>query len=187
MTGSALGFHRFARYPQQIAGIAYLEAIVRPIRWADLGDAAGLFQALRSPAGEQMVLQENMFIEKILPFGVMRTLDQAEMERYRAPFGDPEARLPTLVWPRQIPIDGEPADVVAVVERYAAALAKSQMPKLAIFGDPGAVGVGPARDLCRTWPNQREITVKGRHFLQEDSPDEIGRALATFVADVRRP
>ena len=183
--GSALGFHRFARYPDQIAGIAYMEAAVQPGRWSDLGDSAGMFQALRSPAGEQMVLEENFFVEKVLPGGVLRALSDDEMNHYRAPYRERDARLPTLVWPRQIPIEGEPADVHAVVEQYAASLSKSAVPKLAIFGDPGAILAGRARDFCHTWPNQQEITVKGRHFLQEDSPDEIGQALARFVARVR--
>lgn len=183
--GSALSFHRAARHPDQIAGIAYMEAVVKPGRWSDFGEAAGMFRALRSPAGERMVLDENIFVEKILPSGVLRTLGDEEMGRYRAPYREREARWPTLVWPRQIPIGGEPADVQAVVERYAAVLSKSAVPKLAIFGDPGAVLSGLARDVCRAWPNQQEITVKGRHFLQEDSPDEIGHALAHFVASVR--
>jgi haloalkane dehalogenase len=183
--GSALGFFRAMRFPKQIAGIAYMEAVVKPGRWSDFGDAAGMFQALRSPAGEQMVLDDNFFVEKMLPLGVLRTLSDEEMDHYRAPYHERAARWPTLVWPRQIPIDGEPAAVHAIVEQYAAVLAQSAVPKLAIFSDPGAVLGARARDVCRTWPNQHEITVKGRHFLQEDSPDEIGRALAHFVADVR--
>jgi haloalkane dehalogenase len=183
--GSALGFHRAARYPAQIAGIAYMEAVVKPGHWADFGDAGAIFRALRSPAGEQMVLDENFFVEKMLPMGVLRTLSHAEMDRYRAPYAGREARWPTLIWPRQIPIDGEPANVQAIVEQYAAVLATSSVPKLAIFSEPGAVLGARARDVCRTWPNQDEVTVRGRHFLQEDSPDEIGRAVARFVARVR--
>ena len=183
--GSALGFHRFGRYPEQIAGIAYMEAAVQPGRWSDFGESSGMFQALRSPAGEQMVLEDNFFVEKLLPAGVLRALSDDEMDRYRAPYRERDARLPTLVWPRQIPIEGEPADVHAIVEQYAASLSRSAVPKLAIFGDPGAILNGRARDFCRTWPNQQETTVKGRHFLQEDSPDEIGQALAHFVARVR--
>ena len=137
--GSALGFHRAVRYPDHIAGIAYMEAIVQPLHWSDFGDAAGMFQALRSPAGEQMVIEENFFVEKVLPSGVLRPLTDDEMAHYRAPYRERDARWPTLVWPRQIPIDGEPADVQAIVERYAAVLSQSAVPKLAIFGDPGFI------------------------------------------------
>jgi haloalkane dehalogenase len=183
--GSALGFFRATRFPDQVAGIAYMEAVVQPGTWSQFGQAAGMFQALRSPAGEHLVLDENFFVEKMLPLGVLRTLSDEEMAQYRAPYLEREARWPTLVWPRQIPIDGEPADVHAIVEQYAADLSRSSVPKLAIFAEPGAVLTSRARDVCRTWPNQQEITVKGRHFVQEDSPDEIGRAVARFVADVR--
>lgn len=179
--GSALGFHRAARYPQQIKAIAYLEAIASPRRWTDFGQAAGIFQALRSEKGERLILEQNFFVETILPQAVIRRLSDEEMAAYRAPFVEPSARLPTLVWPRQIPIEGEPADVTAIVENYATWLSKSPIPKLLILGDPGAIITGRTREYCRTWPNQREITVKGRHFLQEDSPHEIGRALADFV------
>ena len=182
--GSALGFHRAARYPQQIRAIAYLEAIATPRRWTDFGQAAAIFQALRSDKGERLIFEQNFFVETILPQAVIRRLSDEEMNAYRAPFVDPPARLPTLVWPRQIPIEGEPADVTAIVENYGAWLSKSPMPKLLILGEPGAIITGRTRDYCRTWPNQREITVKGQHFLQEDSPHDIGRALAEFVRAV---
>jgi haloalkane dehalogenase len=183
--GSALGFYRAARYPGHFKAIVYMEAIASPRRWDDFGNAAGIFRELRSEHGEQMVLEENFFVEGVLPRAIIRTLDAEEMATYRAPFRDRDARLPTLVWPRQIPIDGEPADVTAIVESYAAWLSQSDIPKLLVLGDPGAIVTGRTRDFCRTWPNQREITVKGRHFLQEDSPHEIGEALAKFVKSVR--
>lgn len=184
--GSALGFHRAYRHPQSIAGIVYMEAIVQPQRWEDFGEAGGIFRALRSPQGEPLVLEQNAFVERVLPSAILRTLSDQEMDRYRAPFIEREARLPTLVWPRQIPIDGEPADVTAIVERYAEWLSQSPIPKLLVAGDPGALipAAGPTRAFCQTWPNQTEVTVKGRHFLQEDSPDEIGFALAEFVKSV---
>ncbi|HET8920174.1 MAG TPA: haloalkane dehalogenase [Xanthobacteraceae bacterium] len=182
--GSALGFHRAARYPQQITAIAYLEAIASPRRWTDFGQAAAIFQALRSEKGERLIFEQNFFVETILPQAVIRRLSDEEMAAYRAPFVEPSARLPTLVWPRQIPVEGEPADVTAIVENYGAWLSKSAIPKLLILGDPGAIITGRTREYCRTWPNQREITVKGRHFLQEDSPHQIGRALAEFVRSV---
>ncbi len=183
--GSALGFHRAFRHPKQIAAIAYMEAIALPMRWEDFGEAAGIFQALRSDNGEQMILEDNFFVETILPHNVMRKLSEAEMAAYRAPYLEREARLPTLVWPRQIPVGGEPADVAAIVESYGKWLSRSPIPKLLVLGDPGAITRGRTRDFCRSWPNQREVTVKGGHFLQEDSPEEIGRALAGFVRDVR--
>lgn len=185
--GSALGFHRAFRYVQSIAGIAYMEAIVQPRRWEDFGEASGIFRALRSPKGEQLVLEQNAFIERVLPSAIIRTLSDKEMDHYRAPFTEREARLPTLVWPRQIPIEGEPADVTAIVERYADWLSQSPIPKLFVAGDPGALipAAGTTRTFCQSWSNQKEVTVKGRHFLQEDSPDEIGRALQDFVRATR--
>lgn len=184
--GSALGFHPAFRYPKQIKAIAYMEAIALPRRWEDFGEAADIFRALRSPRGEQMVLEQNLFVEMVLPRGVLRKLSEAEMAAYQAPYLERDARLPTLTWPRQIPIEGEPADVTAIVEQYGAWLAESTMPKLLILGDPGAIITGRTRDFCRAWRNQRELTVAGRHFLQEDEPDQIGIALAEFVQSVSR-
>lgn len=183
--GSALGFHRATRFPEQIAGIAHMEAIALPRRWDDFGEAAGVFKALRSPAGEEMVLGQNFFVEGMLPRATMRTLSDGEMTRYRTPFLARDDRLPTLTWPRQIPIEDDPADVTEIAERYAAFLASSPIPKLFVNGEPGAIVTGRTRDFCRSWPNQREVTVKGIHFLQEDSPHEIGAALAEFVKAVR--
>jgi haloalkane dehalogenase len=184
--GSALAFYRAMRHPEQIAGIAFLEAIVAPPRWPDLGEAADLFRALRSEQGEQLVLDQNLFVEMALPGGVLRTLSEEEMAAYRAPFQTPADRLPTLVWPREIPFDGEPADVQAIVEQYGAWLARSDVAKLHILGDPGATLTPEALAQCRSWPNRREVMVKGRHFLQEDSPHEIGAALAEFVQPFQR-
>jgi haloalkane dehalogenase len=127
-----------------------------------------------------------MFVERVLPGSVIRKMSDAEMAEYRRPFLDPgEARRPTLTWPRQIPIEGEPPDVVKVVGDYSTWLATSDVPKLFINADPGSILVGRQRELCRTWPNQQEVTVQGLHFLQEDSPDQIGRAVAAFVRHVR--
>jgi haloalkane dehalogenase len=185
--GSALGFHRAFRYPDQIKAIAYMEAIALPRRWEDFGEAGGIFRALRSQQGERMVLDGNFFVEMVLPRGVIRKLSDEEMAAYRAPYLEREARLPTLTWPRQIPIEGEPADVTAIVESYGTWLSRSAIPKLLILGDPGAIISGRTRDFCRTWRNQREVMVRGRHFLQEDSPDQIGVALAEFVKSVSEP
>jgi haloalkane dehalogenase len=183
--GSALGFHRAARYPKQIKAIAYMEAIAMPRRWEDFGEVASVFQGLRSPNGEQMILDGNFFVEGILPRSIFRKLSDQEMAAYRAPFLTREDRLPTLVWPRQIPIEGEPADVTAIVDSYGKALSQSTLPKLLIVGEPGAIVRGRTLEFCRTWLNQTEVTVKGMHFLQEDSPDEIGQALQDFVKSVR--
>jgi haloalkane dehalogenase len=180
--GSALGFHWANRHRQAIKGIAYMEAIVTPLRWNDWPDSArNMFKALRSPAGEDLILQRNAFIERILPASVMRQLTPAEMERYREPFDEPgESRRPMLTWPREIPIEGEPAEVTTVVNDYAAWLASSRVPKLFVNADPGAILIGRQREVCRRWPNQHEVTVKGSHFIQEDSPHVIGRAIADW-------
>lgn len=184
--GSALGFDWARRHPESVSGIAYLEALVRPTSWVEFPDQArGLFQALRSPAGEAMVLDQNLFVEQVLPAGILRTLTDEEMEWYRRPFARPgEDRRPTLTWPRQVPIDGEPPAVTQIVRQYADWLSSSSVPKLFIDGQPGLVLTGPGRDFCRTWPCQQEVTVPGLHFLQEDSPDEIGRAVADWAGAI---
>ena len=182
--GSALGFHWAYRNQDRVAGIAYMEALVRPVRWADWPDSAReFFQALRSPAGEEMVLEKNLFVEVLLPRAILRGLTDAEMAHYRKRYTQPgESRRPTLTWPRQIPINGEPADVVAIAEAYSAWMAASDLPKLFINAEPGSILVGEQREFCRAWPNQTEITVPGLHFIQEDSPDQIGEAVSDFVA-----
>jgi haloalkane dehalogenase len=181
--GSALGFHWARRHPERMKGVAYMEAIVRPVTWQEWPEAARkVFQGMRSPGGEEMVIQKNVFVERILPASVIRGLSAEEMEHYRTPYREAgESRRPTLTWPREIPVDGEPADVVRIVQEYGDWLSKSPIPKLFINADPGSILVGAQRDFCRRWPNQQEVTVRGSHFVQEDSPDEIGRALAAFV------
>jgi haloalkane dehalogenase len=184
--GSALGFHWAYRHPERVRAVAYMEAIVQPLSWTDWPEAARrIFQALRSPAGEQMVLQQNVFVERILPASVLRGLTEAEMAVYRKPYREAgESRRPTLTWPREIPIDGEPSDVVEIVRGYGRWLAGAPLPKLFVNADPGVILVGAQREFCRTWPNQREVTVRGSHFVQEDSPAEIGQAIADFLATV---
>jgi len=183
--GSGLGFHWARRHPEQVKGIAYMEAIVRPLEswdeWAE--PARKIFQAIRSPAGEEIILQKNVFIERILPSSIMRKLSEEEMSRYRARYVEPgESRRPTLTWPRQIPIGGEPKDVHDIAESYSKWLEQSDsVPKLFINADPGIVLIGAQREFARQLPNQEEITVKGLHFIQEDSPDEIGEAVARFI------
>jgi haloalkane dehalogenase len=181
--GSALGFDWARRHPDRVRALVYMEAIVRPVTWAEWPEAARkIFQLLRSPAGEDMILTKNVFVERILPASMLRGLTPEEMEHYREPFREAgESRRPTLTWPREIPNEGEPADVTALVDAYASWLAQSPLPKLFVNGTPGSILVGAQRDFCRTWPNQQEVAVKGSHFLQEDSPAEIGQALARFL------
>ena len=180
--GSALGFHWARRHPHRVRAIAYMESIVLPRRWQDLPEErVQIFKDLRSSLGEHMVLDENFFVEKLLPRLVLRPLNEAEMEAYRRPFPDRELRLPTLVWPSELPIEGEPADVVAIVEDYGQWMATSSVPKLFINAEPGSLLIGRSRDFCRAWPNQDEVSVRGIHFIQEDNPNEIGAALAEFL------
>jgi haloalkane dehalogenase len=184
--GSALGFYRAFRHPDQIKAIAYMEAIVQPRRWSDFPSGRdAMFRAMRSSQGERLVLDENYFIEVVLPKSIMRVLYNEEMEAYRAPYRDRESRLPLLQWPRELPIEGEPQDIVETVEAYGSWLATSSLPKLLITASPGALLVGRAREFCRSWPNQREVEVRGIHFIQEDSPDEIESALREFIARVQ--
>ena len=181
--GSALGFDWACRHRDAVKGIAYMEAIVRPVTWDDWPPPVRqVFQAFRSPAGEKMVLEQNVFVEQILPGAVLRKLSVEEMAVYRRPYLEPgETRRPTLTWPREIPIHGEPADVVGIVRGYGEWLAESDLPKLFVNAEPGAILRGSQRDFCRGWPNQEEVTVKGSHFIQEDSPEEIGRAVSAWL------
>jgi len=181
--GSALGFYWAYRHPERVRGIAYMEAVVRPLTWEDWREESRqIFQNLRSEAGEEMVLEKNLFIEGILPSAVLRDLTEEEMNVYRRPYLEPgESRRPTLTWPRELPINGEPEDVVSIVDDYSKWLAQSDVPKLFVNAEPGAILTGSQREFCRTWPNQEEVTVRGAHFVQEDSPHEIGEAVATFV------
>ena len=180
--GSALGFDWAYRHQDRVAGIEYMEGIVTPILWENFDEGGRrAFQGVRSPAGEEMVIEKNIFVERVLPSAVLRGLTEEEMVVYREPFLDPQHRRPTLTWPTEIPIEGEPADVVAIVEEYAAWLATSDVPKLFVNADPGSILTGPQREFCRTWPNQTEVTVSGAHFVQEDSPHEIGQAIADWL------
>jgi len=182
--GGVLATDWARRHPDHVRGIAYLETLVAPVTWdsANAPDPA-VFRRLRSPEGEQMVLRDNFFVEAVLPAGTIRTLSAAEMDAYRAPYVEPgERRRPMLTWAREIPIDREPSDVHDIVAANAAWMASSAVPKLFVNGDPGALLTGPLRDLCRTWPNQTEVTVPGLHFLPEDSPEPIAHALTGWLA-----
>ncbi len=180
--GSALGFDWSNRHRDAVKGIAYMEAIVRPLSWKEWPEAATqIFRGFRSPAGDAMVLEQNVFVENVLPASVLRGLGEDEMEVYRRPYLEAgEARRPTLTWPRQIPLDGEPDDVTRITGEYADWLASSPVPKLFVNAEPGAILIGAQREFCRSWPNQTEVTVAGSHFIQEDSPDEIGSAVANW-------
>jgi haloalkane dehalogenase len=184
--GSGLGFDWARRHSDRVTGIAYMEAIVRPVTWDDWPEAArGIFQALRSDAGEELILERNLFVERILPASIQRELTDDEMAEYRRPFRyDGEDRRPTLTWPRQIPIDGEPADVHDIVASYAEWLSTSDVPKLFVDADPGSILVGAQREFCRTWPNQTEVTVPGIHFVQEDSAAEIADAVIAWRSKI---
>lgn len=180
--GSALAFDWANRHRDNVKAIAYMEALVLPLAWDDWPDEARpAFQGFRSPEGEAMILDRNMFVETVLPSAVLRDLSDKEMATYRRPYRHSgESRRPTLTWPRELPIEGEPSDVVDIIRRYGEWLARSTLPKLFINADPGAILTGRQREFCRTWPNQREITVMGSHFVQEDSPDDIGQAIAAW-------
>lgn len=183
--GSALGFHWAHRFPGRVKAIAYMEALVQPRTWSDFSHGRDtFFRQLRSHAGEALVREHNVFVETVLPKSILRTLRDEEMEAYRAPFRDPASRLPTLALARDLPIEGEPASVADIVERYGQWLARSPLPKLLISAEPGALTTGRALAFCRTWPNQREVTVPGIHYLQEDAPAEIGQALRQFVLEI---
>jgi haloalkane dehalogenase len=186
--GSALGFDWAMQKPDRVQGLAYMEAIVAPLLWSDYrgGPRRSAFESFRSPAGESLVLERNVFVERILPGGIKRQLTDAEMAEYRRPFIQPgEDRRPVLSWARNLPIEGTPPTVMRIAEAYGPFLAESQLPKLFINADPGALLTGRLRDFCRSWRNQIEMSVSGLHFVQEDSPHEIGEAVADFVQRLR--
>ena len=185
--GSALGFDWSNQNRDRVRGLAYMEAVVKTLNWSDFPDLGRkVFQGFRSEAGESMILDKNMFVERVLPGAVIRDMTEAEMNEYRKPYlTEGEDRRPTLTWPRQIPIEGEPENVCRIVDDYGAWLAQSDVPKLFINAAPGSILTGEQREFCRTWPNQTEVTVNGIHFVQEDSPDEIGHAVAAFVKGIR--
>lgn len=181
--GGALAFDWANRHRQAVRGLVYMETIVCPVSWDDWPEPARrIFAAMRSPAGEEIVLDKNVFVERILPASVLDPLSEEVMNEYRRPYTESgEGRRPTLTWPRQIPIDGEPADVAEIVASYGQWLAESNLPKLFINARPGTILIGKQRELCRTWPNQTEKTVKGTHFIQEDSGPEIGEIISEWL------
>jgi haloalkane dehalogenase len=184
--GSALGFYWAQQHPEAVRGIAYMEAIVMPLQWSDWPEhGREIFQGFRSGVGEELILERNLFVETVLPSSTLRDLGDAEMAEYRRPFPNPDDRQPLLNWPRQIPLDGEPAHIAALVQAYSEWLASdTSPPKLFVNADPGSILVGRPREFCRSWPRQSEVTVKGLHFVQEDSPQEIGDAVADWLAQL---
>ena len=185
--GSVLGFYWARRHPERVRGLAYMEAIVRPVSWEEWPeDARGIFRGMRSEKGEDLVLQRNVFVERILPSSVLRGLTEEEMDVYRRPYVTEESRSPTLAWPRELPIDGEPEEVVRIVDDYSGWLKESDAPKLFVNAEPGSILTGAQREFCKSWKNQDEVTVRGAHFLQEDSPRQIGEAVAAFVVRIGR-
>jgi haloalkane dehalogenase len=181
--GSALGFDWANHHRDRVRGIAYMEGIVRPLTgWDEWSKPAiPIFQSFRSEKGEELILDRNTFVERVLPGAVLRKLTAAEMAEYRRPFAKCEDRWPTLTWPRQIPIAGEPADVVAIAADYAKWMAENDIAKLFVNAEPGAILTGAVREFCRSWKNQTEVTVSGSHFVQEDSGPAIGRAIAAWM------
>ncbi len=183
--GSALGFDWANDYPQRVKAICYMEGIVQSMEWVDWNeDAKGIFQGFRSPAGEEMILEKNLFIEAVLPGSILRKLSDAEMNEYRRPFNDKKSRRPTLDWPRQIPLENDPPEICRIVDSYSHWMAENNIPKLFINAEPGAILIGKQREFCRTWKNQKEVTVKGSHFIQEDSPNEIGNAIFDWLKGI---
>lgn len=178
--GSVIGFDWASRHPDRVKAIAYMEAIVADRQWAEFGPFEQTFRAIRSPQGEELILGQDLFIEQVLPNAILRKLTPEEMEAYRAPFKTRESRLPTLTFPREIPVEGQPADVLQTVQHYAQWLSTSQVPKLYIKADPGTIPPS-ARALFETLPNQQSVTVKGIHYIQEDAPDEISAAILNFM------
>lgn len=183
--GSALGFDWARRNPDRIAGIAYMEAVVKPLEWNEWNEQSrSVFEGFRSSSGESMVLEKNIFIEKVLPGSILRQLDEEEMQEYRRPFTNAgEDRRPTLSWPRQIPLGGKPADVVKIASDYAEWMQQNDLAKLFVNAEPGAILTGTAREFCRQWKNQSEVTVAGSHFIQEDSPAQIATAIEHWLAE----
>ena len=180
--GSALGFDWASKNIERLAGIIYMESIVCPLDWNDWDTkSAPLFKAFRSEAGEKLIIEKNIFVERVLPGSVLRGLTEEEMNVYRKPFLKKEDRRPTLDWPNQIPIEGSPKEVVKIVHDYAQFFLNNNVPKFFINADPGAILIGKQREFCRSWPNQSEITVPGSHFIQEDSPNLIGEGILKWL------
>ncbi len=183
--GGALLMDWAHRHPRSVKGMAYMETIVTPVEWSDWPDSATkIFRAMRSEAGESIVIEKNVFVERILPASVLEPLSEETMDVYRRPYLDPRHRWPTLTWPREVPIAGEPGDVVEIVSGSGAWMAANAIPKLFVNAEPGSILTGRQREFCRSWPNQTEVTVAGSHFIQEDSGAEIGRHIRAWMSEI---
>ncbi len=190
--GSVLAFDWARRHADRVGGIVHFEAIITPFTWEEFPEnpededsARTWFEGLRSSEGERMILQDNMFVETRIPTRTLRQITEEEMDIYRRPYLNPgEDRRPTLTWARNLPISGEPADVVETVESNATWLQETQIAKVFIRGEPGGLIQGPRIDFCRNLPNTREVPVRGIHYIQEDSPNEIGEAVAELVREL---
>ena len=184
--GGALAMDWASRHADQASGIVYMETFVRPRTWEEMDPIVSeAMKRIRSSEGESLILEGNIFVEEMLPSRMLRKLTQEEMAEYRRPFLHPgEDRRPTLTWPRELAVGGEPEHMVEIIQAYGDWMARSEVPKLFINGDPGAILTGSLRELCRAWKNQEEVTVRGSHFLQEDSPDEIGIAILEWLRRV---
>ena len=182
--GSALGFHYARRHEDNVKGLAFMEAIMRPVTWDEWPEQArGMFQAFRTPqVGWDLLVNQNAFVEQVLPGAIFRKLSQEEMDRYREPFLDPASRKPVWRWPNELPIEGEPADVVEAAQAYADWLGKSDVPKLLLYAQPGAIMREPLVEWCRkNVRNLKAVDIgPGVHFVQEDHPHEIGEAIAQW-------
>tara|TARA_B110000116_G_scaffold58916_1_gene50361 strand:- start:1322 stop:2215 length:894 start_codon:yes stop_codon:yes gene_type:complete len=188
--GSALGFNWAALNPEKVKSIVYMEAITGPIEsWNDWPkQARNIFQSFRSDSGEELILEKNFFVEGVFASDVevYRKLEKEELDTYIKPFKEKgESRRPTLTWPRQIPIEGEPEEVIEIANNYAKFMNETQIPKLFINAEPGGILIGKQREIARQWPNQKEVTVKGGHFIQEVSPDEIGKYVREFLIGLK--
>ncbi|MGH3651066.1 MAG: haloalkane dehalogenase, partial [Acidimicrobiia bacterium] len=181
--GGALLFDWGRKNPHAVKGVSFMEAILVPITWDDWPESAvRIFEGMRSDAGEEMVLTNNVFVERILPASVLNPIPETDMAVYRAPYLEPgESRRPTLTWPREIPINGEPAFTSDVAEANSKWLSGPEVPKLFINAEPGSIVGDRVRGVVRSWPNLTEVTVPGVHFIQEDSGPEIGRAISDWL------
>jgi haloalkane dehalogenase len=184
--GSSLGFDWARRHPDTVEGIAHMEGLIAPTKWEDMPAVARpRFRSVRSSEGEELVLQQNIFLEQSLVKGTLRAYTDPELAEYHRPFLQPgEDRRPMLTWPRELPIDGEPPNVVEVFQKYGAWLAQSPIPKLYIRAEPGTQSP-KIIEQARTWPNQQEVVVPGVHYPQEDAPDAVGSAIAGWLQGVR--
>ena len=183
--GSALGFNYAMQHEDNVKGIAFMEALLMPLTWDVFSDEfENIFQTFRTPgAGYDLIVNKNFFVEQILPGGILRNLTEEEMNQYREPYKIAESRKPVWVWPNEIPIDGKPADVHKIVTDYNIWLQETELPKILFFADPGAITNASVVDWSEANLKNLETVDLGQgiHYLQEDHPEAIGRALANWI------